>query len=140
MCQPCASASFSYCPLSILLTVHIPFYLQSTFHSTSYSHTHVVADRGVSWAEASSLAQQAANRKGSGFYRSKREQYHRHLYLLALQKESASHLFNIIRCVTFFFVCHFLLGVYRHARDAIGSYKPNVQWLCPQTQHWPLIL
>ena len=90
----------------------------------------MVADRGVSWAEASSLAQQAANRKGSGFYRSKREQYHRHLYLLALQKESASHLFNIIRwdeetshlepLVIFYSEC------YRHARDAIGSCKPNV--------------
>ena len=61
----------------------------------------MVADRGVSWKEASSLAQQAANRKGNGFYRSKREQYHRHLYLLALQKESGSYLFNIIRCVSF---------------------------------------
>ena len=77
----------------------------------------MVADRGVSWAEASSLAQQAANRKGSGFYRSKREQYHRHLYLLALQKESASHLFNIIRYVTVNILSSFLLrGTYRCAR------------------------
>ena len=75
----------------------------------------------MSWAEASSLAQQAANRKGSGFYRSKREQYHRHLYLLALQKESASHLFNIIRCVTFNLLSSFLLGgTYRRARDVLG--------------------
>ena len=62
-----------------------------------HSHTHVVADRGISWEEATSLAQQAADTRGSGFYRSRREQYHRHLYLLALQKESASHLFKIIR-------------------------------------------
>ena len=68
----------------------------SPFHS---SHTHVVADRGMSWQEALDLSQQYPNRP-SGFYRSKREQYNNYLYLLALQKENSSHLFNIIRSHT----------------------------------------
>jgi hypothetical protein len=80
-------------------------------------HTHVVVDRGVSWEKALQLydqhiadhqplvATESASAggsgqggcRGSGFYCSKREQYHRHLYLLALQKENSTHLFNITR-------------------------------------------
>jgi hypothetical protein len=74
-------------------------------------HTHVVVDRGVGWDMAlqlyeehvaehkSEVADQSspAAGRGSGFYCSRREQYHQHLYLLALQKENSPHLFNIVR-------------------------------------------
>ncbi len=76
-----------------IISCSFPIPVTPCFHS---SHTHVVADRGMCWEDAYALGAQAKG-KGSGFYRSKREQYHRHLYLLALQKENSSHLFNIIR-------------------------------------------
>ena len=73
-------------------------------------HTHVVVDRGVSWETAVQVYEQhlsdhgasessTAGRGQSGFYCSRREQYHRHLYILALQKENSTHLFNIIRFI-----------------------------------------
>lgn len=67
-----------------------------SWYKLSPSHSHVMVDRGVGWEEASRLAKEAVG-TNSGFYRSRREQYHRHLYLLALPKENSSHLFNIIR-------------------------------------------
>lgn len=69
----------------------------------------MVVDRGVSWEGALKLYHQhmsdyellvtpgSGSGVGSGFFCSKREQYHRHLYLLALQKASSTHLFNIVR-------------------------------------------
>ena len=80
-------------------------------------HTHVIVDRGVGWDKALQLhgehlsgtktevADQPspAASRGSGFYCSRREQFHQHLYLLALQKENSTHLFNIIRL--FFNIC-----------------------------------
>ena len=71
----------------------------------------MVVDRGVGRDMALQLyEEQAAEHKsevadqsspaagrGSGFYCSRREQYHQHLYLLALQKENSPHLFNIVR-------------------------------------------
>ncbi len=77
-------------------TFTISSYTCNCFPFPHSSHTHVVADRGVCWEDACALAALAQG-EGSGFYRSKREQYHRHLYLLALRKENSSHLFNIIR-------------------------------------------
>ena len=75
----------------------------------------MVVDRGVSWEVAVQLYEQhlsdhqslvgdgpsQAAAKGSGFYCSRREQYHHHLYLLALQKENSTHLFNIVRCTQY---------------------------------------
>ena len=71
----------------------------TVFESTMFhfSHTHVVADRGVSWEEAVEMASRTTTGQGSGFYHSKREQYHHYLHLLAIQKENAPLLFNIIR-------------------------------------------
>jgi hypothetical protein len=68
-------------------------------------HTHVVVDRGVSWEKVvklyeehlSPLSSNEIPSGGSGFYRSRREQYHNHLYILALQKGMSTHLFNITR-------------------------------------------
>ena len=62
----------------------------------------MVVDRGVSWERAMQLFEQhgsdyQSSGRDSGFYCSRREQYRRHLYLLALQKETSTHLFNIIR-------------------------------------------
>lgn len=74
----------------------------------------MVVDRGIGWERALELYHQHASdhdllittdsgsggqvvTTGSGFYRSKREQYHRYLYLLALRKEASTHLFNIVR-------------------------------------------
>lgn len=73
----------------------------------------MVVDRGISWERALELYHQHMSHHdqlvttdsnggqvvstGSGFYRSKKEQYHRYLYLLALQKEASTHLFNIVR-------------------------------------------
>lgn len=76
-----------------------------------YRHTHVLVDRGVSWEMAlqlydqylidhqpqASSCSQLDHVRGSGFYRSKKEQYHCHLYVLALLKENSTHLFNITR-------------------------------------------
>ena len=79
----------------------------------------MVVDRGVSWEEALQLYHQHTSddelqasgavqagssgrdvvRGTSGFYRSKREQYHRYLYLLALHKDNSTHLYNITRYV-----------------------------------------
>ena len=70
----------------------------------------MVVDRGVSWETAVQVYEQhlsdhgasessTAGRGQSGFYCSRREQYHRHLYILALQKENSTHLFNIIRFI-----------------------------------------
>ena len=93
----------------------------------------MVVDRGVSWETAVQVYEQhlsdhgasessTAGRGQSGFYCSRREQYHRHLYILALQKENSTHLFNIIRfinprsaCVT---VTVVLLSVALSARGA----------------------
>ena len=93
--------------------------LFSTCMRISCRHTHVVVDRGVSWEEALQLYHQHTSddelqasgavqagssgrevvRGTSGFYRSKREQYHRYLYLLVLQKDNSTHLYNITRYV-----------------------------------------
>lgn len=101
-------------PISVLL-IHICMYVHHVVVCTYYSHvfyvyiyrhTHVVVDRGISWEGALELYHQHTTDSGSGepvvstgsgFYRSKREQYHRYLYLLALQKEASTHLFNIVR-------------------------------------------
>ncbi|KAL5473421.1 hypothetical protein EMCRGX_G027903 [Ephydatia muelleri] len=64
-------------------------------HIPTY-HTHVVADRGVSWEEAAEMARTATG-QGSGFYHSKREQYRHQLHLLAIQKENSPLLFSVIR-------------------------------------------
>ena len=67
----------------------------------------MVVDRGVSWDKALELYQQhmsdhgevsQESSRGSGFYCSRREQFHQHLHLLALEKENSAHLFNIVRC------------------------------------------
>ena len=43
------------------------------------------------------LAQGSKVAGGCSFYRSRKKQFQRHLYLLGLPKEGAPHLFNIVR-------------------------------------------
>lgn len=70
--------------------------------------THVVLDRGISWEAAVEILSQSPPSPDNGFYRSKREQYGHHLYILACQKENSPRLFNIVRCGLLFpllFLC-----------------------------------
>ncbi|CAH3183124.1 unnamed protein product, partial [Porites lobata] len=57
----------------------------------------VNVDRGIGWDSAVKQLQDNGKNKFDGFYCSKREQKGRRLYLLAIQKESSTHLFNITR-------------------------------------------
>ncbi len=59
-------------------------------------HVTLLVDRGVSWQEASKRYEQMTG-SSDGFYCSKREHKGRRLYVLAAQKEHATHLFTIIR-------------------------------------------
>ncbi|CAH3197141.1 unnamed protein product [Porites evermanni] len=60
-------------------------------------HVTVNVDRGIGWDSAVEQLQDNGKNKFDGFYCSKREQKGRRLYLLAIQKESSTHLFNITR-------------------------------------------
>ncbi|XP_031566399.1 protein FORGETTER 1-like [Actinia tenebrosa] len=60
-------------------------------------HVILNVDRGVDWESALSRFNHSSKADLNGFYCSKREQKHQRFYLLALQKESSTHLFNIIR-------------------------------------------
>lgn len=60
-------------------------------------HMTVNVDRGIGWDSAVKQLQDNGKNKFDGFYCSKREQKGRRLYLLAIQKESSTHLFNITR-------------------------------------------
>ncbi|CAH3198888.1 unnamed protein product, partial [Porites evermanni] len=60
-------------------------------------HVTVNVDRGIGWDSAVKQLQDNGKNKFDGFYCSKREQKGRRLYLLAIQKESSTHLFNITR-------------------------------------------
>jgi hypothetical protein len=59
-------------------------------------HVKLLTDRGVSWEMALNRKEQSKG-KMDGFYCSKKEQKGKRLYLLAIQKESSSHLFTITR-------------------------------------------
>ena len=59
-------------------------------------HVKLLTDRGVSWEMALKRKQQSKG-KMDGFYCSKKEQKGKRLYLLAIQKESSTHLFTITR-------------------------------------------
>jgi hypothetical protein len=69
----------------------------SGINKPSTMHTHVILDRGVTWEAANRLLEESPSHEDNGFYRSKREQFGRNLYLLALQKDTAPHLFHLIR-------------------------------------------
>lgn len=60
-------------------------------------HVTVSVDRGIDWDSAVKIFQENGSKKFDGFYCSKREQKGRRLYLLAIQKETSTHLFNITR-------------------------------------------
>lgn len=60
-------------------------------------HVTVNVDRGIDWDSAVRLFQENGSKKFDGFYCSKREQKGKRLYLLAIQKETSGHLFNITR-------------------------------------------
>jgi len=60
-------------------------------------HVTVNVDRGIDWDSAVKLFQENGSNKFDGFYCSKREQKGRRLYLLAIRKETSTHLFNITR-------------------------------------------
>ena len=62
-----------------------------------FRHVTVNVDRGIGWDSAVKQLQDNGKNKFDGFYCSKREQKGRRLYLLAIQKESSTHLFNITR-------------------------------------------
>ena len=62
-----------------------------------FRHVTVNVDRGIGWDSAVKQLQDNGKSKFDGFYCSKREQKGRRLYLLAIQKESSTHLFNITR-------------------------------------------
>ena len=53
-------------------------------------------DRGIPFMQALHKFNENSHNE-SGFYRSKREQYGKKLYLLAIQKERVNHLFTILR-------------------------------------------
>ena len=57
----------------------------------------VSVDRGIDWVSAVKIFQENGSKKFDGFYCSKREQKGKRLYLLAIQKETSTHLFNITR-------------------------------------------
>ena len=63
----------------------------------SFRHVTVNVDRGIDWDSAVRLFQENGSKKFDGFYCSKREQKGKRLYLLAIQKETSGHLFNITR-------------------------------------------
>lgn len=62
-----------------------------------FRHVTVNVDRGIGWDSAVKQLQDNGKNKFDGFFCSKREQKGRRLYLLAIQKESSTHLFNITR-------------------------------------------
>ena len=55
-----------------------------------------MVDRGVSFEQAKEKFNRNSNVE-CGFYQSKRDQYGKKLYLLAIQKELAPHLFMVTR-------------------------------------------
>ena len=59
-------------------------------------HVKLLTDRGVSWEMALNRKEQSIG-KMDGFYCSKKQQKGKRLYLLAIQKESSTHLFTITR-------------------------------------------
>ena len=61
-------------------------------------HVTLSVDRGIDWDSAVKQFQETGSSKLDGFYCSKREQRGKRLYLLAIQKESSTYLFNITRC------------------------------------------
>lgn len=60
-------------------------------------HVTLNVDRGIDWDSAVNLFQEHGSNNLDGFYRSKREQRGQRLFLLAILKESSTHLFNITR-------------------------------------------
>ncbi|EDO43449.1 predicted protein [Nematostella vectensis] len=60
-------------------------------------HVTLSVDRGIEWPAAMKRYENSAQGKHDGFYWSKREQRYQRFYLLAIQKENSTHLFNIIR-------------------------------------------
>lgn len=60
-------------------------------------HVTLNVDRGIDWDVAVKLFQEHGSNNLDGFYCSKREQRGQRLFLLAILKESSTHLFNITR-------------------------------------------
>ncbi|XP_066924417.1 uncharacterized protein [Clytia hemisphaerica] len=62
-------------------------------------HVKLLVDRGYPFEKACNIlkANEGSDQTESGFYRSRREQYGKKLYLLAIQKQRMQHLFTVTR-------------------------------------------
>ncbi|XP_057302346.1 uncharacterized protein LOC130636592 isoform X2 [Hydractinia symbiolongicarpus] len=90
-------------------------------------HVLVLVDRGVPFEQA--VEKYNVNKHNeSGFYRSKRDQYGRKLYVLAIQKERSNHLFTVMRPNTGMSAFEEEKADLFHKYDRIEPFDAEIGW------------